>query len=137
MNLSNANDDDNNNADTTNTTTTLSSSPPTTPPATTELVDSTAQLDESAVGSSSSPDRRADSDEQPVIISPEYLPNVISHVELLGPRRVKVYELRGEVWADLGTGFCEGLVDSVCAFLWKHGTLLTNCIEHRVSKSHQ
>lgn len=27
-------------------------------------------------------------------------------------RRVKVYELRGGVWTDLGTGFCHGYYDS-------------------------
>jgi hypothetical protein len=34
-------------------------------------------------------------------------------VDALGPRRVKVYELRGEVWVDLGTGFCQGFVENV------------------------
>lgn len=88
---------------------TLSSSPPTTPTST-EPVDA-VPLDENPP--SSSPDRRSDIDEQPVVISPEFLPTVIQLVESLGPRRVKVYELRGEVWVDLGTGFCQGYVENV------------------------
>lgn len=62
---------------------------------------------------SSSSDVKPDLDEQPVVIHPEYLPAVVQMVETLGPRRVKVYELRGEVWVDLGTGFCQGYVENV------------------------
>jgi hypothetical protein len=99
MNVSNSNDD--NNADN------LSSSPP----PSVDPVDA-APLDES-LGTSSSPDRRSDIDEQPIIIAPEFLSTVMQMVESLGPRRVKVYELRGEVWVDLGTGFCQGFVENV------------------------
>src|SRR5271156_1585975 len=88
----------------------LSSSPPSTPPST-DAVDATP-LDEHLT--SSSPDRRTDLDEQPIIINPEFLQTVTAMVEQLQPRRVKVYELRGEVWVDLGTGFCQGLVANVC-----------------------
>jgi len=62
---------------------------------------------------SASSDVKPDLDEQPVVIHPEYLPAVVQMVETLGPRRVKVYELRGEVWVDLGTGFCQGYVENV------------------------
>jgi hypothetical protein len=86
----------------------LTSSPPSSPPSA-EPID--AALDDSHT--SSSPDRKPDTDEQPVIIAPEFLPTVIALLEALGPRRVKVYELRGEVWVDLGTGFCRGFVENV------------------------
>jgi hypothetical protein len=86
----------------------LTSSPPSSPPPT-EPVD--AALDDGHT--SSSPDRRSDIDEQPVIIAQEFLPTIITLVESLGPRRVKVYELRGEVWVDLGTGFCRGFIENV------------------------
>lgn len=94
---------------TTSTSTTLSSQPTTPPPV--EVQDSITQTENN--NPSSSPDRRSDVDEQPIIISPEYLPAVTTMVEALGPRRVKVYELRGEVWVDLGTGFCQGFVENV------------------------
>jgi hypothetical protein len=123
MNVSNATDDSSTNSITSNTNDTndtndsndntdnkpLSSSPPSTPPSA-EPVDA-HPLDEHLT--SSSPDRRTDIDEQPIIIPPEFLQPVIALVESLGPRRVKVYELRGEVWVDLGTGFCQGFVENV------------------------
>lgn len=87
----------------------LTSSPPSTPPST-EIIDA-HPLEEQLT--SSSPDRRTDIDEQPIIIAQESLPTVLAMVESLGPRRVKVYELRGEVWVDLGTGFCQGFVENV------------------------
>ena len=87
----------------------LTSSPPSTPPST-EIVDA-HPLEERLT--SSSPDRRTDIDEQPIIIAQEFLPMVLAMVDSLGPRRVKVYELRGEVWVDLGTGFCQGFVENV------------------------
>src|SRR5204863_10070057 len=87
----------------------LTSSPPSTPPST-ENVDA-HPLEEQLT--SSSPDRRAEMEEQPIIIAQDFLPNVLAIVESLGPRRVKVYELRGEVWVDLGTGFCQGSVENV------------------------
>lgn len=103
MNVSNVNDD--NNAD--NIADSLSSSPP--PSA--DPVDA-SPIDDT-LGTSSSPDRRPDVEEHPIIIAPEFLSTVMQMVESLGPRRVKVYELRGEVWVDLGTGFCQGFVDNV------------------------
>lgn len=120
MNVSNATDDsstklitDNTNDTTDNNDNTdnkpLSSSPPSTPPSA-EPVD-THPLDEHLT--SSSPDRRTDINEQPIIIPPEFLQPVIAMVDSLGPRRVKVYELRGEIWVDLGTGFCQGFVENV------------------------
>jgi hypothetical protein len=102
MDVSNGNDD--NNADTI--ADTLSSPPPSADP-----VDA-APIDET-LGTSSSPDRRSNVEEHPIIIAPEFLPTVMQVAESLGPRRVKVYELRGEVWVDLGTGFCQGLLDNV------------------------
>jgi hypothetical protein len=93
---------------TTATTTALSSSPPTTPPP--DPVNDTITQTENP---SSSPDRRSDIDEQAISIALEYLPAVTAMVDSLGPRRVKVYELRGEVWVDLGTGFCQGFVENV------------------------
>jgi hypothetical protein len=87
----------------------LTSSPPSTPPST-EL-EGAHTLDEHLT--SSSPNRRPDINEQPIIIAQEFLQSVIAMVESLGPRRVKVYELRGEVWVDLGTGFCQGFVENV------------------------
>ena len=87
----------------------LTSSPPSTPPSS-DNVDA-HPLEEQLT--SSSPDRRIEIDEQPIIISQDFLRNVLSMVESLGPRRVKVYELRGEVWVDLGTGFCQGFVENV------------------------
>ena len=99
MNVSLGNDDTN--ADN------LSSSPP---PAA-DPVDATP-VDET-LGTSSSPERRSDIDEQPIVIAPEFLATVLQMVDALGPRRVKVYELRGEVWVDLGTGFCQGFVENV------------------------
>ena len=95
----------------------LTSSPPSTPPST-EIIDA-HPLEEQLT--SSSPDRRTDIDEQPIIIAQEFLPTVLAMVESLGPRRVKVYELRGEVWVDLGTGFCQGFVENV---LFLSGPLL-------------
>ena len=89
----------------------LTSSPPSSPPST-EPVD--AALDGNHT--SSSPDRRSDIEEQPVIIAPEFLPTAVVLLESLGPRRVKVYELRGEVWVDLGTGFCRGFIENVFSF---------------------
>lgn len=56
-------------------------------------------------------------------------------VESLGPRRVKVYELRGEVWVDLGTGFCQGFVENVLLALSQDFTDLS--AERGISKSHQ
>jgi hypothetical protein len=87
----------------------LTSSPPSTPPST-EIVDA-HPLEEQLTSPSS--DRRIDFDEQPIIIAQEFVPTVLAMVESLGPRRVKVYELRGEVWVDLGTGFCQGFVENV------------------------
>ena len=86
-----------------------SSSPPPSSPSTD--VNDPLPAEENA-GASSGGDR-SEMDEQPVLISPEYLPAVTQMVESLGPRRVKVYELRGEVWVDLGTGFCQGYVENV------------------------
>ena len=119
MNLSNDKDDTSSNTtngtrinhvDSTNNNSNPSSSPPSTPPSG-EAADTT-QLDDNPP-TSSSPDRRSDIDEQPIIISPEYLQTITQLVESLAPRRVKVYELRGEVWVDLGTGFCQGYVEDV------------------------
>lgn len=110
MDVSSGNDDSN--ADN------LSSSPP--PSA--DPVDATP-IDET-LGTSSSPDRRSDIDEQPIIIAPEFLSTVMQMVEALGPRRVKVYELRGEVWVDLGTGFCQGLVENVKLRSRNHGLMI-------------
>jgi len=103
---------------------TLSSSPPVTPPPSADpdldpdpgpdhdLVDAGPADDHLA--SSSSPDRRSSElDEQPVVIAQEFLPSVIAMLESLPPRRVKVYELRRDVWVDLGTGFCQGYIDNV------------------------
>jgi len=106
-NDTNSINDNNDNNDNTNNKP-LSSSPPSTPPSA-EPVDA-HPLEEHLT---SSPDRRTDIDEQPIIIPPEFLQPVIALVESLGPRRVKVYELRGEVWVDLGTGFCQGFVENV------------------------
>jgi len=115
--------------------TALSSSPPTTPTST-DPVDA-VPLDDNPP-TSSSPDRRSDIDEQPVIISPEFLPTVIQLVESLGPRRVKVYELRGEVWVDLGTGFCQGYVENVTTLPLPRLALrsLTRFVEHRLPEGH-
>jgi len=105
---------------------TLSSSPPITPPPSADpdldpdpdpnadphLVDAGPVDDQLA--SSSSPDRRSSElDEQPVVIAQDFLPSVIAVLESLPPRRVKVYELRRDVWVDLGTGFCQGYIDNV------------------------
>jgi len=115
--------------------TALSSSPPTTPNST-DPVDA-VPLDDNPP-TSSSPDRRSDIDEQPVVISPEFLPTVIQLVESLGPRRVKVYELRGEVWVDLGTGFCQGYVENVTTLPLPRLALrsLTRLVEHRLPEGH-
>src|SRR5277367_1528296 len=121
MNMSNDTDDTNGPSNEHVTNGTLSSSPPTTPTSS-EPVDA-VPLDENPP-TTSSPDRRSDIDEQPVIISPEFLPIVIQLVESLGPRRVKVYELRGEVWVDLGTGFCEGYIENVTSPLFALGSPL-------------
>jgi hypothetical protein len=91
---------------------TLSSSPPTTPPPTTDPVDA-SPVDDNPLATSSSPDRRSDVDEQPIVIAQDFLPSVIAMLESLPPRRVKVYELRRDVWVDLGTGFCQGYIDNV------------------------
>jgi hypothetical protein len=111
---------------TTITNTGLSSSPPTTPPPD-PVNDTIAQTE----NPSSSPDRRSDIDEQPISIALEYLPAVTAMVGSFGPRRVKVYELRGEVWVDLGTGFCRGFVENVVSFL------ISLTIEHCISSSHK
>lgn len=142
MNLPNDNEDSHSNNDTanintntnTNTNTNnanLSSSPPTTPPPSADPVDA-ARLEDNAT--SSSPDQRSDIDERPVVIAQEYLPTITALVESLAPRRVKVYELRGEVWVDLGTGFCQGYVENVSALKidW-----LTQLAEHSVPKGYQ
>src|SRR5271170_4221821 len=135
MNVSNDTDDANASSNEHVANGALSSSPPTTPTST-DPVDA-VPLDDNPQ-TSSSPDRRSDIDEQPVVISPEFLPTVIQLVESLGPRRVKVYELRGEVWVDLGTGFCQGYVEnvktpplSVLAF-----RSLTRLVEHRLPEGH-
>jgi hypothetical protein len=110
----------------------LSSSPP--PLADTVHTSSTNDTVANAANasSSSSPDRRSDVDEQPIIISPEFLPLVVQMVESLNPRRVKVYELRGEVWVDLGTGFCQGLIENVELILW-----IWLIVEYCLFKSYQ
>jgi hypothetical protein len=92
-------------------TTELSSSPPPSSPSAEQ--NENPKTDETAA--SSSPDRRPleTIEEQPVIISQEYLPLVTQTVENLAPRRVKVYKLRGDVWVDLGTGFCQGYIENV------------------------
>src|SRR5438270_3988147 len=107
MNVSNAADDNNADNYADNIADGLSSSPP----PSVDPVDA-SPIDET-LGTSSSPDHRSDVEEHPIIIAPEFLSTVMQVVESLGPRRVKVYELRGEVWVDLGTGFCQGLVDNV------------------------
>jgi hypothetical protein len=91
----------------------LSSSPPPAadPVDVTPADDTTTTV--TTTNSSSSPDRRSNVDEQPIVIASEFLPIVVQMVEALNPRRVKVYELRGEVWVDLGTGFCQGLIENV------------------------
>jgi len=33
------------------------------------------------------------------------------------PRRVKVYEMKGDAWSDRGTGFCQGLIRDVSDLL--------------------
>jgi len=113
---------------------TLSSSPPTTPPPSADLdpdpdpdpVDGGPVDDQ--LPSSSSPDRRSsDQDEQPVIIAQEFLPSVIAVLESLPPRRVKVYELRRDVWVDLGTGFCQGYLDNV----YRYVSLIRRLTFHR------
>ena len=90
-----------------------SSPPPAADPVDATPADDTTTTTVTTTNSSSSPDRRSDVDEQPIVIAPEFLPIVVQMVEALNPRRVKVYELRGEVWVDLGTGFCEGLIENV------------------------
>ena len=110
----------------------LTSSPPATPPST-ETADA-HPLEEHLT--SSSPDRRTDIEEQPIIIAQECLPTVLAMVESLGPRRVKVYELRGEVWVDLGTGFCQGFVENVL-FLSFSREVADLYSERCISKSHQ
>jgi len=132
MNVSNDTDDTNGPSTEHVTNGALSSSPPTTPTST-EPVDALPVDDNPQT--SSSPDRRVDIDEQPVIISPEFLPTVIQLVESLGPRRVKVYELRGEVWVDLGTGFCQGYVENVTPS--RSSQLGSPLVEHCISKGHQ
>jgi hypothetical protein len=113
MNVSHGIDDTSSdrNANNTSTASNPSSSPPSTPPSN-DPVDATP-LDDHNPTTSSSPDRRSEIDEQPIIISNEFLPAVLAMLEALAPRRVKVYELRGEVWVDLGTGFCQGFVENV------------------------
>jgi hypothetical protein len=130
MNVSNDTDDANASSNEHVANGALSSSPPTTPTST-DPVDA-VPLDDNPQ-TSSSPDRRSDIDEQPVVISPEFLPTVIQLVESLGPRRVKVYELRGEVWVDLGTGFCQGYVENVTQPLPILALRsLTRLVEHRL-----
>ena|SRR5277367_4762887 len=134
MNVSNDTDDANASSNEHVANGALSSSPPTTPTST-DPVDA-VPLDDNPQ-TSSSPDRRSDIDEQPVVISPEFLPTVIQLVESLGPRRVKVYELRGEVWVDLGTGFCQGYVENVTQplpILARRS--LTRLVEHRLPEGH-
>jgi hypothetical protein len=105
MNVSNAaNDED------IATTNELSSSPP---PTSSPSAETNESLQTEHNTASSSLDTTSELDEQPVLITAEYLPAVMQMVENLGPRRVKVYELRGEVWVDLGTGFCQGYVENV------------------------
>ena len=105
ININNTNNETNENHDNK----VLTSSPPSTPPS--------AELDD-AHPLSASPDRRTDIEEQPIIIAQEFLQPVMALVDSLGPRRVKVYELRGEVWVDLGTGFCQGFVENVSQLLF-------------------
>jgi hypothetical protein len=83
-----------------------SSPPPSSPSAD---VNESLQAETNAASSGDKPE----GDEQPIVIASEFLPAVVQMVESLGPRRVKVYELRGEVWVDLGTGFCQGYVENV------------------------
>jgi hypothetical protein len=83
------------------------------------------------VTSSSSPERRG-SEDQPVVISRDMLPAVSAMLEGLGPRRVKVYELRGDEWVDLGTGFCKGFVENVLPTYPRPFTT-----EHGIYSSHQ
>jgi hypothetical protein len=90
-----------------------SSPPPSVDPVDATPADDNTPASATITTSSSSPDRRSDVDEQPIVIAPEFLPIVVQMVEALNPRRVKVYELRGEVWVDLGTGFCQGLIEDV------------------------
>jgi hypothetical protein len=114
---------------------TLSSSPPTTPPPSADPVDA-SPVDDQQLATSSSPDRRSELDEHPVVIADDFLSSVIAVLESLPPRRVKVYELRRDVWVDLGTGFCQGYIENVLRPP-KHnvgGLLVT---EHCIFASHQ
>jgi hypothetical protein len=94
----------------------LSSSPPPSSPSTDQ--NDNLNTDETPPSSSPERSRMEGMEEQPVVISPDFLPLVTQMVESLGPRRVKVYELRGEVWVDLGTGFCQGYIENVHLCLW-------------------
>ena len=116
MNVTNGTDDTTGTSNTSENAPTAIEHPSATSPNTPPHAEDGQPPDENPV-TSSSPDRRADMDEQAVLIPPESLPAVTAMLESLGPRRVKVYELRGEVWVDLGTGFCQGFVENVLPFL--------------------